>query len=95
MNPEDVQYKHTADIYSLTLILHALFGGGTDFYPNCSDFIAIFLAKPKKIAELKLDELPFSLRGFIQRGADILPGNRPSLSEFYHAIMVINEPQPF
>jgi serine/threonine protein kinase len=85
---ERVRYQLTADVYSLTLILHELFGGGATFFSgHCATIITLMTAKSRRVEpKLKLDSLPQCLQTIIRRGVDADPRKRPSLEEFREAI---------
>lgn len=85
---ENIKYKKTVDVYSLALILHQLFGGGTDFFPTCHNNITLSFAKSRgEPPMLKLGELPPRLRRVISNGVATDPKKRPTLDEFFGAVM--------
>ena len=88
-----VQYTYTSDIYSISLIIHELFGGGKNFFqstegiPHNVKQVQIYLAKCQRVSpELNLKLLHTDLRDIIRRGVDSDPKQRPSLQEFLAAI---------
>ena len=93
-----VQYTLTSDIYSLSLILHELFGGGKRFFPFTEDHplavkqVQIYIAKSRRDAPaLSLELLHTGLRDLISRGVDSDPMLRPLLQDFSAAISRLNK----
>ena len=90
---EKIQYKKTADIYSLTLILHELFGGGSKFFPKRRPIELMGLKFSGVGPRLQLESLPASLRTVIQDGVDNDPKKRTELTAFSDAINKAAEKQ--
>jgi serine/threonine protein kinase len=83
----NLQYKKTADIYSLALVLHQLFGAGADFFPRYRDNLVLSFAKSKGEApQLNLAQLPPRLRSVVRKGVATDPKARPTLDEFFGAV---------
>jgi serine/threonine protein kinase len=85
---EEVKYKKTVDVYSLSLIIYQLYGGGAGFFPQCRDSIQLVLAKSSGTRPLlSLELLPtMSLRSVVRRGVANDPKARPSLAEYRAAV---------
>ena len=83
---ENIEYRKTGDIYSLALILHELFGGGSNFYPKERHPQLIISKYSDEAPQLKLESLPASLRIKIRDGVSHDPQKRPRLGEFSEAI---------
>ena len=90
-------YDNTVDIYSLSLVLHEIFGGhgGYEFFPcpgidhrvwDFSVHQAKLSGKPPRLQELPIR--PKTLQNAIGRGVDADPQKRPTLKEFSEAIEV-------
>ena len=89
-------YDKNVDIYSLSLVLHELFGGhgGGKFFPfsNVNNIQwSVLCAKNRRDPPKLKEELPIwptTLQDAIRRGVDSDPQKRPSLKEFSEAIKV-------
>jgi serine/threonine protein kinase len=90
-DPQDpnmcIKYKKSIDIYSLTLVIHLIYGGNSDFFPGLDTDLHLFFAKMKgQEPNLVLDLVDSSLKELISRGISADPERRPALEEFAQAI---------
>lgn len=92
---QKVQYKKTADIYSLALVLHQLFGAGANFYPDYMDTVMLSFAKSKgEVPQLNEARVPPRLRDVVRKGVATNPKTRPTLEEFCGAVSLARADDP-